>query len=257
MAIAEVLQAVYSKLVTRVQAIADMHVVLGLNAQLRANQSGVEFAQWRDANEEWKKKVEGLITNNAVHYSNRQDTINAQMISLVDKIGQLERGSVGQWSDATRAKEKLQLTRPKDMDSAVFSGKDGEWMKWKEEMEDYVDAVQMGLKDVLGRAASVKSPLLERTQIDLVQEEWDLHTKLFVLLKRMTSGEARSLVMCVEKQNGFEAWRLLVGGFEPQAGIRRMKEIAELMTLQNKRCKNFTETSMVLLELDRGRPIVQ
>ena len=56
--------------------------------------------------------------------------------------------------------------------------------------------------------------------------------------------------MCVDRQNGYEAWRLLIGRFEPQAGIRRMKEIAEFMALQNKRCKNVTETSMVLLELD-------
>ena len=111
-----------------------------------------------------------MITNNAAHYSNRQDTLNAQMISLVDEIGQLEKGGVGQSSNAARAKEKWQLTRPKDMDPAFLFGKGDEWMKWKEEMEDYVDAVQMGLKDVLGRAASLKSQLLERTQKDLVQE---------------------------------------------------------------------------------------
>ena len=57
--------------------------------------------------------------------------------------------------------------------------------------------------------------------------------------------------MCVERQNAYEAWRLLIGIFEPQAGIRRMKEVAELMALQNKRCKNVSGTSMVLLELDR------
>ena len=54
-------------------------------------------------------------------------------------------------------------------------------------MEDYADAVEIGLKDVPGRAARAKSPLLEWTQIKLAQEEWDLHTKLVVLLKRKTS----------------------------------------------------------------------
>ena len=61
--------------------------------------------------------------------------------------------------------------------------------------------------------------------------------------------------MCVDHQNGYEAWRLLIGRFEPQAGIRRMKQIAELMALQNS-CKNVTETSMVLLELDRRHRLI-
>ena len=73
--------------------------------------------------------MEGLITKNVVHYSNKQDTLNAQMMSLVDKIGQLEKGGVGQSSDAARAKKKWQLTRPKYMDPEVFSGKGDEWMK--------------------------------------------------------------------------------------------------------------------------------
>ena len=35
-----------------------------------------------------------------------------------------------------------------------------------------------------------------------------------------------------------------------------MKEIAEPMALQNNRCKNVTETSMVLLELDRRHRLI-
>ncbi len=72
-----------------------------------------------------------------------------------------------------------------------------------------------------------------------------------MLLKRKTSNEARSIVMCARNENGFEAWRLLLGRFEPQAGIRRMKEMAELMDLRNKRCKNGAETNLVLLEVNR------
>ena len=63
--------------------------------------------------------------------------------------------------------------------------------------------------------------------------------------------------MCVDRGNGYEASRILVGSFEPQAGIRRMKEVAELMALQNKRCKNASETSLILLEIDRQRLIAE
>ena len=107
------------------------------------------------------------------------------------------------------------------------------------------------MKQALVEAAEVRSQVIDKSQVAVAQEGWNLQTNLFVFLKRKTSGEARSLVMCVDGQNGYVARRLLIGRFQPQAGIRRMKEIGELMALQNKRCKNVTETSMVLLELDR------
>ena len=56
-----------------------------------------------------------------------------------------------------------------------------------------------------------------------------------------------------DRENGFEAWRVLTIRFEPQMGIRRMKEVAELSALQNKRCKHATETSLILLDIDRRR----
>ena len=121
------------------------------------------------------------------------------------------------------------------MDPAEFSGKEEELLSWKEETEDYVDAVHPGRKQALSLASQVKSQATDRLHVNLTEEEWNLRYNLFMLFKRKASGEARSLVMCVYHQNGYEAWRLLIGRYEPQAGIRRMKEIAELIALQNKR----------------------
>ena len=64
------------------------------------------------------------------------------------------------------------------------------------------------------------------------------------------------MAMCVSRDNGYEALRILVGRFEPQAGIKRMKEVAGLMALQNKRCKNASETSLILLEIDRRQRLI-
>ena len=142
------------------------------------------------------------------------------------------------------------------MDPAEFVGREEEWPKWKEATEDYVDAVHPGMKQALSLVAQVKSQVTDRLQVNLTEDGWNLRCNLFMLLKRKMSGEARSLVMCVDHQNGYEAWRLLIGRLEPHAGIRRMKEIAELMALQNKPCKNVTETSLVLLELDRRHRLI-
>ena len=52
-----------------------------------------------------------------------------------------------------------------------------------------------------------------------------------------------------EREGGFEAWKNLTIMYEPQQGIRRMKEIAELAALQNKRCKHAQETSLLPLDI--------
>ena len=113
-----------------------------------------------------------------------------------------------------------------------------------------MDAAHTGRKQALHFAAKTGSQVTDRIKLSLTEEGWNLSAKLFLLFKkRRTAGEARSLVMCVDHENGYEAWRILVGRFEPQAGIRRIKEAAELMALQNKRCKNASETSLILLEI--------
>lgn len=120
-----------------------------------------------------------------------------------------------------------------------------------DETEDYVDAVRPCLKQMLSTVAQAKAQVMDRSQATLADGEWNLRFNLCVLFEWETSGETRRLAMCVDLQNGHEAWRLPVGRFQPQAGVRRMKEIAELMALQNKRCMSASETSLVVLELDR------
>ena len=133
------------------------------------------------------------------------------------------------------------------MEPAEFTGKDEEVLRWKE---------SMGLQQVLNIVAKTRSQVTDRTQLSVTEEEWNLSNDIFVLLKRKTVGEARVMVTCVSRDSGFEAWRLLVGRFEPQAGIKRMREVADLMALQNKRCKNAAETFLLLLEIDRRQKLI-
>ena len=70
-------------------------------------------------------------------------------------------------------------------------------------------------------------------------EDWAMRFELFKLLKRKTevTSEARKIVECVGDSNGYEVWRLLGVRYEPQVGMKRLKELGELTMLQNKRCK--------------------
>ena len=45
--------------------------------------------------------------------------------------------------------------------------------------------------------------------------------------------------------------------FEPQVGIRRMRETTEMGQLQNKRCKNAAVATLIVLELDRRKRVIE
>ena len=143
------------------------------------------------------------------------------------------------------------------MEPDKFVGKDEDWMQWKEATEDYADAVHPGLKHAMGVAAKKGGPITDRAQLTgVLQEEWDLNAELFVLLKRKTTGEAKTLVTSAAKDNGLESWRILVSRLEAQVGIKRMKEVCELIAVQNKRCKNAAETGLILREMGRRQKLI-
>ena len=80
------------------------------------------------------------------------------------------------------------------MEPDTFTGNDEEWLRWKETTEDYVGAVQPGLKHVLGVAAKVTVQIIDQSKLGgTLQEEWLLADKLSMLLKTKTTSDARSL----------------------------------------------------------------
>ena len=56
-----------------------------------------------------------------------------------DKLTLLDSRNIGPMADTSERgeKSKWSLTRPKDMDPGVFSGKEEEWPRWKEALEDF------------------------------------------------------------------------------------------------------------------------
>ena len=119
------------------------------------------------------------------------NTMEQKIIDMIARIDQVEIRGVGLSSSASGGKG-WQLTRPKDMEPSEFTGKDEEWLRWKDAMEDYVDAVHPGLKHVLHLAAKANSQLDARVQLNSTEQEWNLSCSLFVLLNEKTAGEARS-----------------------------------------------------------------
>ena len=117
-----------------------------------------------------------------------------------------------------------------------FSCKEEDWAKWKEDFEDYVEIVNPGGRELLRMVAKAKEEVKESVlKVQwYTEEDWKRREAVFTLLKNKTTGEARGLIMGVPPNNGFEAWRSLALRYEPQVGIRRMQELAELQQLANK-----------------------
>ena len=107
---------------------------------------------------------------------------------------------------------------------------------------DFADAVHLGIKIqlewTLRQKEEITQPVMGNHPISSTLEDWELRHELYKLLKRKSeaTSEARKIVDCVGDSNGYEAWTLLGIRYEPQAGLRRLKELGELTLLQNKRC---------------------
>ena len=176
---------------------------------------------------------------------------------MVQRLLQLEQQATAPSGSGHSGKKKWDLTRPKDMEPEKFVGEDEDWLQWKEATEDYADAVHPGLKHAMGVAAKVIGQITDRSQLPgVMEEEWALAAELFVLLKRKTTSEAKTLVTSAARDNTLESWRILVSRFEPQVGIKRMKEICELLSPQNKRRTTLAETALILLDMGRRQKLI-
>ena len=118
-----------------------------------------------------------------------------------------------------------------------------------------------GLNTALGPTLKISEEVthyLLESQIGHEGIEWSKSVEPHTLMKRKTTpvSEARKIVMCVHT-NGYEAWRRLMIRYQAPIGIRRMRELAELTQLQNKRCKNAAETSLIVLEIDRRTMLLE
>ena len=154
-------------------------------------------------------------------------------------------------------KNKWELSRPKDIEPDIFGSKEEHWAKFKDGIRDFADAVHNGLKaqldwalkqrDEVTRDVLARNPLASTTE-----EHWDLRYEVFKLLKRKTevASEARKIIETVGDSNGYEAWRLLGVRYEPQVGMKRLRELGEFTKLQNRRCKNTAETAGLIFEID-------
>ena len=76
-------------------------------------------------------------------------------------------------------------------------------------------------------------------------------------LKGLTGGVARTVVMSVSEENGFEAWRCLHLQFEPKLTIRQGQVLAEFAAMVSRPGKTITETRDLITEMDRRLKLIR
>ena len=141
-----------------------------------------------------------------------------------------------------------------------FTDKADEWRSWQEEVAGYVDTVTQELKKVLAeidQETDVTDDFwrhARETKYGKVMEE---HTNLWRLLRRITEGESKKVVMSIKGEDGFRAWQKLKQRFEPALAARQGLVMAEFSGTVARPAKSPGETIALLTEVDRKMKLVE
>ena len=130
-----------------------------------------------------------------------------------------------------------------------FSDKADEWRSWQEEVADYVDTVTPGMKKVLAEIDHARA-----TKYGKVMEE---HINLWRLLRRITDGKSKKVVMSVKDEDGFRAWQRLKQRIEPGLAARQGIVMAEFSGMVDRLANSPGETIALLTEMDRKMKLVE
>ena len=107
----------------------------------------------------------------------------------------------------------------KDSVPEMYEGKLEEWRDWKENMEDYVDTVKGGMKEIMREVEKEEGKIDE----DWKKDKGDMAVKsdihLWRLLKQKTRGEAKKVVLTVGEGEGLAAWRALCRSMGPRGQV--------------------------------------
>ena len=117
-------------------------------------------------------------------------------------------------------------------------------------MEEYVGLVDEATTKTMGKAAKRKEAV---TAEEVLKEGPEIHKavkELFSLLKSKTTGEPKRIVTSTEEGNGLEAWRRLVGYYDPSLVVQQGQVLSEFGAMATRRAKNAAELKGVLIEME-------
>lgn len=143
----------------------------------------------------------------------------------------------------------------KSMVPKAFTNQEEEWRQWQEDVMDYFDNVNPGMRKFLMEVEAQVDPISDKWIEDKVQEHGTKvagdKVQVWRALKNLTDGEARKVVNSVRSEDGFRAWQKLHMRFGPSLASQQGVVLMELSGMVSKPAKTPAETRALITEMER------
>ena len=149
------------------------------------------------------------------------------------------------------------LIPAKNMMPNKFSGKLEDWRKWRGDVEDYLEEMVPGTKRTLQECARTEQEPTKACVDITGLQSGEYEGQIWRMLKIVTEGDARKVVLSSGEEQGFKAWKALHGHFEPGIAVREGQVVAEFSSLIMKPAKSVQETKNLILEMEERRRRVE
>ena len=185
----------------------------------------------------------------------------AKMKSVVDEaIGKIERRIMEVEARALAAASPRASfgERPsegyipqKELMPKSFNDKPEDWRAWREDVLDWIDAVNPGVKEVLEDINKwddwdeFELTLLMQGKSERVKKD---KTQLWRALKRVTDGESKKVVTSTKGEDGFKAWYALNRRFEPSVSARHGVVMADFTGMVGRPAKTPGELQTLMTD---------
>ena len=144
----------------------------------------------------------------------------------------------------------------------AYDGNLEEWRAWRDDFADFFDTKNVGMAQLLAdiakkRDVPVDSSTLAKWAGVLGTKVTGDHGQVWRALNGLTTGVARTVIMTVGAEDGFEAWRRLHLQFEPKLLIRQGQVLADFSAMVSRPANSIAETRELLTELERRMKMVR
>ena len=177
-------------------------------------------------------EINGLMTREQgqqlIQDSNARELAHRQQgLDMEEKFRKMEEMLEGMKTRITNTEAKgtderkcIGYINMKNKEPKVFGEKPDDWKKWKDDMGDFLDAHNPGIKKLLKEIAETKEEISDEWK-NARNQKYEQRLlkdgdKVWNTLRQLTNVDARKIVMSTKDENGFTSWQNL---------IRTMKKI--------------------------------
>ena len=196
-------------------------------------------------------REEFLKTNENLNYLYKN--VDIAIAELRSRLDQVEARGPGQGGRDQAYKPYLPAknTVPKNFESKLE-----DWRQWKDDVLDFFDENNKGMRNFLvevQKEESIDNEWLEGKVRELGDKiaGKDEGVRVWRALKGITTGEARKVINTVKDENGFRAWISLHQRFEPGLAIQQGMVLADFSGMVAKPAKTPSDTRDLMTEIQR------